>query len=146
MKIFTCLFIMTISAYTVTGQTYLITFTGSGASNTVDSVKVENLSQCTSLSMKGTDTLLLQTEVGITEVSPGNDISMWASPNPSTSNFSVSIETPISRKVTLAVYDISGKVLLTREEKLSKGINQFTISGIEAGITPGSQMGNLVKR
>ena len=44
MKIFTCLFIMTISAYTVTGQTYLITFTGSGASNTVDSVKVENLS------------------------------------------------------------------------------------------------------
>ena len=71
---------------------------------------------------------------------------MWASPNPSTSNFSVSIETPISRKVTLAVYDISGKVLLTREEKLSKGINQFTISGIEAGMyILEARWGNLVK-
>ena len=134
MKIFAGIFVLTIYAYTVTAQNYLITFTGSGASTTVDSVKVENLSQCTSLSLAGTDTLLLQTELGIAEVSIGNDFSLWASPNPSTSDFSVLIETPFSRNVTLSIYDLSGKVLLNREEKLAKGSNQFAISGIEGGL------------
>jgi len=36
--------------------------------------------------------------------------------------------------VTLSVYDLSGKVLLTREEKLAKGINLYAISGLAGGL------------
>ena len=65
MRICTSLLYLIILAQPVSAQDYLITFAGAGASSTVDSVKVENLSQCTSLSLSGADTLLLGTEVGI---------------------------------------------------------------------------------
>lgn len=134
MKTFAGLFFLTISVLTVSAQDYLITFTGSGVSTTVDSVKVENLSQCTNLPLAGTDTLLLHTELGIAEVSDGNNYSLRVSPNPSTGVFSVLIATPGSRSVILAIYDLSGKALLIREERLVKGNNPFTLSGIQGGL------------
>ena len=51
-------------------QDYQINFTGTGATSTVDSVKVENLSQCTSLSLGGADTLHLKA----TKYHNGSDI------------------------------------------------------------------------
>ena len=48
-------------------QNYQISFTGTGGSTMVDSVKIENLSQCSNLSIAGTDTLNLSATVGIIE-------------------------------------------------------------------------------
>ena len=140
MKPFAILLLANIS-FPVFAQDYLITFTGSGASTTVDSVKVENLSQCTSLSMAGSDTLLLQTVVGMDEVSDGNDFSLRISPNPSPGVLTVSITTSINCNTILSVFDLSGKILLSREEGLARGCNTFVLTGIPAGfyfLTAGS--------
>jgi hypothetical protein len=56
MKTILFAFLMIITALHIRGQNYQIHFTGNGASSTVDSVKVENLSQHTSLTLAGTDT------------------------------------------------------------------------------------------
>jgi len=126
--------LMIITAFKIDAQNFMITFAGAGAATTVDSVKVENLSQCTSLSLAGTDTLLLQTEVGIEEISDRKDYSLRVSPNPSSSGFSVLIETPQSQSLTLEVYDISGKALLIREVSLESGPNTFALTGIPYGL------------
>jgi uncharacterized protein (TIGR02145 family) len=126
--------LMIIAAYEIQAQNYLINFAGTGAATVVDSVKVENLSQCTSLSLAGTDTLLLQTEVGIEKISNRKDYSLSVSPNPSSSGFSVLIETLQSHSLPLEVCDISGKVLLIGEVSLESGRNLFTLTGIPCGL------------
>ncbi|HTX87482.1 MAG TPA: FISUMP domain-containing protein, partial [Bacteroidales bacterium] len=134
MKLFTAVLMMTLAACLVNAQNYLINFAGSGAGITVDSVKVENLSQCTSLSLSGTDTLLLRKEVGIGEITNRNDISLQVSPNPSAGKFSLSIQTPESRGVTLSICDLSGKVLLNRDEILETGKSLFLLGGLKSGL------------
>ena len=47
---------------------YLITFAGTGASANVISVKVENLTAGTSLTLNGSDILRLTGAVGITQI------------------------------------------------------------------------------
>jgi hypothetical protein len=49
-------------------QNYLISFTGTGASTTVNSVKVENLSKGTSLNLSGGDILRLTIATGINSI------------------------------------------------------------------------------
>ena len=50
---------------TTNAQNYLISFSGTGASNSVDSVKVENLMAGTSLTLKANEILHLTGTVGI---------------------------------------------------------------------------------
>jgi hypothetical protein len=45
-------------------QNYLITFSGSGQSTVVETVEVKNIDQQTTLTLSGTDTLLLTDVVG----------------------------------------------------------------------------------
>ena len=52
-------------------QDYNISFAGTGAATTVDSVQVKNLKKGTSLSLKGTDILHLFKYVGIQNLNPG---------------------------------------------------------------------------
>jgi hypothetical protein len=49
----------------VNGQNYLIAFSGSGASAIVSSVKVENLTKNTTLTLSGSDILLLTSATDI---------------------------------------------------------------------------------
>ena len=50
------------------GQNYLITFTGTGESTTVSTVKVENLTKGTTLNVSGGDILRLTVVTGVNNV------------------------------------------------------------------------------
>ncbi len=114
-------------------QSYLITFAGTGASTTVDSVKVENLSQCTSLALTGTDTLLLSSTTGINDAAYSQDVPVNIYPNPSPGDCSVKFKTKSAGDVSIGLYDITGKAILQQKEFSSGGDCLFHLTGIRCG-------------
>lgn len=58
------------------------------------------------------------------------------SPNPFNHSTTIKFELPTSGKVTLRVFDVLGKVLTMRQDELSKGIHEISLTDIEfdAGI------------
>ena len=69
---------------TANGQNFLITFTGTGASNTVSSVKVENLTAGTTLTLNGGDILRLIITTGIKSIDDVQSSELKIYPNPMT--------------------------------------------------------------
>lgn len=59
MKTFTLITFLFLSAVTVNGQDYIISFAGKGASQTVNSVRVENLTQGKNITLSGSQSLHL---------------------------------------------------------------------------------------
>jgi len=107
---------------------------GTGASATVDSVKVENLTQCTDTTLGGSDILHLTATVGINELNTSADNTVHIYSNPMTGNCSVDFEATAQGKTTLELYDITGKRILQVQEILSKGNHTYSLSGIRSGI------------
>ncbi len=115
-------------------QNYMIGFAGTGESTNVDSVKVENLSQCTSASLAGTDMLHLSGTVGVNEFGnqPHNSILVY--PNPSPGSCSVEFELSSNNHVILGLYDMLGKEVLQQYGFLARGNHVFQLDGIPRGI------------
>ena len=66
MKNYSIFLLLLISTINLNAQDYQISFAGTGASTTVDSVKVENLTQGKSITIGGSETLhLVKTITGI---------------------------------------------------------------------------------
>ncbi|MDD2890243.1 MAG: FISUMP domain-containing protein [bacterium] len=116
-------------------QSYQISFAGTGASTTVDSVKVENLTQGSDITLRGSDTLYL-TSIGIneTDLNPVKGNNMHIYPNPMTGNCSVDFEVTAQGKTTLNLYNITGKRILQTQGVLSKGRHTYSLSGLSSGI------------
>jgi uncharacterized protein (TIGR02145 family) len=133
MKKITFSILMIIAVSEIHAQDYQITFAGTGASTTVDSVKVENLSQCTSLALAGTDTLILTASLGIKEPGSLPDHPMNIYPNPSQGNFEVEFEATSEGNVCIVLYDMSGKEVFRRNEFLQMGKFVFQMSGVQGG-------------
>ncbi|MCX6246688.1 MAG: T9SS type A sorting domain-containing protein [Bacteroidetes bacterium] len=134
MKTITLSLFMILAGCELRAQFYQITFAGTGASSTVDSVKVENLSQCTSLLLGGTDTLILDREVGIKETGNPREYTMNLYPNPCPGTCSVEFQVPSAGDISIRLYGISGETILHEKEFLQKGEHRFQLSGIEAGV------------
>jgi len=114
-------------------QNYQISFAGTGASTTVDSVKVENLTQCTSLNLSGDDVLQLIVSSGINELNTSTN-SMHIYPNPMTGTCSIDFEATDQCNTIFGLYDITGKRILQVQESVSKGHHTYCLSGISNGI------------
>lgn len=132
MKKFTLLFLLFFAIAAIHAQNYQISFAGTGASTTVDSVQVENLSQCTHTALGGSDILHLQGIVGINELNTGNN-TLHIYPNPTTGDCSVDFEATAQGEATIGLYDVSGKRILQVQELLSKGHHTYSMSGISSG-------------
>jgi uncharacterized protein (TIGR02145 family) len=133
MKTITLSVLLIIAGFYSPAQDFQITFAGTGAATTVDSVKVENLSQCTSLVLAGTDTLNLSSTVGINEAGPNEDrVNIY--PNPSPGYFSVEIEANTTSMARMGLFDMSGNVVIQHKEIANKGINLFELNSIPSGI------------
>lgn len=116
----------------VQAQNYLIGFAGTGASTHVDSVKIENLSQCTRLSIAGTDILNLNPAVGMNESYHLQD-RIFVFPNPSSGYCSIAFDAISYNCVDIGLLDISGKVVLQHKEFLPEGHHTFQLFGIPGG-------------
>ena len=129
------LFIALFCALKANAQIYLITFAGTGASTTVNTVKVENLTNGTSLTLNGSDILslnLIITGVNHVENSLSSEIKIW--PNPMTNSSALAIKPPVDGDATISVIDITGKIVAQIQSHLEQIPQVFRLSGINKGV------------
>jgi uncharacterized protein (TIGR02145 family) len=131
---FILIIMLATSLLNLQAQDYLISFAGSGASTTVDSVKIENLSQGTKLKMKGSDKLHLMGSTGIetTTVNEAGKITFY--PNPMKDFARMQLVLPVSGETLITLYDISGRTISQTRDFLSTGKHTYGIQGIKEGI------------
>jgi uncharacterized protein (TIGR02145 family) len=131
-----------ICALNVNAQNYLITFAGSGASTTVSTVKVENLTKGTSLTLNGDDILRLTGTVGISQVDYKKLSGMKLYPNPMTGNSILQISPPVEGNAIITVFDMTGRLVAQIQSFLEKYQQEFRLSGISSGLYLISVKGN----
>ena len=134
MKKITLLFLLIFAITTTQAQNYQISFAGTGASTTVDSVIVENLTQCTNTILGGSDILHLISTTGINDWKTDVDNTVHIYPNPMSGNCSVNFEATDQSKTNLELYDITGKRILQVQELLTKEHHTYSLTGISSGI------------
>jgi len=114
-------------------QNYTISFTATGIVITIDSVKVENITQGTSLSIIGNDTLHLIETSGIKDLSVKNE-NIKVYPNPMIGQTELSFYAEKTGNVQLIIYDISGKEVLLTNDFLLQGIQRYRITALKQGL------------
>jgi len=114
-------------------QNYLITFSGSGAATTVSTVKVENLTARTSLTVNGSDILRLTGTVGISQFDYEKSSGIKIYPNPMIDNSTVEIYPPVAGVATISVYDMTGKPVAQIQSYLENFRQEFRLSGTKNG-------------
>lgn len=110
---------------------HLITFSSSSA--TLNNIKVENLTQGTSVGLDATDVLHLMIKTsGIGEVDAVQN-SLKIFPNPMNHSCNIEFGNTQQGDVRFVLYDLSGKAIHIYHKELVKGIHTFNISGVAAG-------------
>jgi uncharacterized protein (TIGR02145 family) len=115
-------------------QNYHITFAGTGESEIVSTVKVENLTAGTSLIINGSDILHLTsiiTGISSTEEKKSSELKIY--PNPMTDNSTLEIFPPVSGDAVIMVCDMVGKQLAQIQSYLENSTQNFILSGINKG-------------
>ena len=136
-KLLTCTFLIlpVISILSLQAQDILISFAGSGESTTVDSVKVENLTQGTILKMKGSYILHLMAVItGIEAVGDNGTGKIGFYPNPMKDNARMQFDLPVPGEIVITMYDLSGRKIAQTRDLLSKGQHTYAIQGVEEGV------------
>lgn len=113
-------------------QSYQINFVGSGATTTLDSVKVENLTKGTSLTLIGTDDLHLKGTTGIYNLF-ANIETVTVYPSPMQGQSELSFYVKESGFTKIVIFDISGKTVLETSNNLLQGTNKYKIIGLNEG-------------
>lgn len=115
-------------------QDFKITFNGIGASETIDSVVVENLTRGTSVTIPGNDTLVLIKSVTGSELikNPSGFIKIY--PNPANGFCFVDFICEKQENIIIEVFDLTGKKLVGYSEKSGTGVQHFRINGLKPGI------------
>lgn len=133
MKKFTLLLTLVFTFTFLFSQTYQITFSGSGLSSSVTSVKVWNLTQDTVLTMGGSDTLRLVNTSSINSVR-GDKGSMSVYPNPTDKQATISFYNPLPGRVVTEIYDLAGKPVIQEVANMEYGDHTYTVEGLKAGL------------
>ena len=131
---FLFLFISILCGLKALAQDYLISFTGTGGSTTVNTVKVENLSAGTILTLNGNDVLRLTGAVGITQMENRQSSEIKIYPNPMTDNSILQIYPSYAGDAIITVFDMTGKKVAQINSFLEKDLHEFHLSGIKSGL------------
>lgn len=115
-------------------QNYYITFTGSGATTTVGSVLVENLTAGTSLTVSTGYRLSLTFPTGINPVENKQSSELNIYPNPTTGNSLFRVYPPVSGNATISVFDMTGKQVAQIQNNLENCLQEFRLSGLNKGL------------
>ncbi|MCX6303821.1 MAG: T9SS type A sorting domain-containing protein [Bacteroidetes bacterium] len=118
---------MFVSSIALSGQTLRMTFTASGASDKVDSVKATNLRTNQHVTLPGADTLYLAVNTGIGDIS-GKSGQNLVFPNPCQGKATLLANVQSAQPVTLAVYTLRGQLIARMQAVVEPGSNAFTIS------------------
>jgi uncharacterized protein (TIGR02145 family) len=127
------------------GQNYLIGFAGTGAAGSVTSVKVENLTKGTTLTLNGTDFLNLTTATGINSIDYDRSSDIKIYPNPMNNNTILQVYAPVAGNAIISVIDLTGRLQTQIQSKLDKGMQEFHLSGLKSGSYLISVSGNTYR-
>jgi uncharacterized protein (TIGR02145 family) len=117
----------------VNAQNYLINFAGTGASKTVSEVKVENLTEGTSLILHKSEILRLIGSFGVSSLD-NISYSIRIYPNPMTTNNAVlQIYPPDAGNAFITIYDLSGKTEAQTQSFLGNYPQEYRLSGLKNG-------------
>jgi len=131
----TLLILPAISVLSLRAQDHYITFTGSGKSTIVDSVIVENLSQGTKLTLKGTDTLhLIAGTTGIETISDNMPGKIKFYPNPAKDQARMQFDLPEAGLTLISMFDLTGREIVRTQGMLSQGRHTYLIQGFTEGL------------
>ncbi len=133
MKTFTFFVLFLFATAVLQAQDYLISFTGSGQSTSVDSIHVENLTQGTTLSLGGNDVLHLLGTVGI-NTPTDNESNVKIYPNPMVESTFVEFTNLKTELVCLEIFNEMGILFAKHSKLVQQGRQRFEISGLNAGI------------
>ena len=134
MKNTTILFFLLWILFKGYSQDYLIDFVASGASETLDSVKVENLTQNKSLIIPGTYTLRLLHELSGIQVSNVSEYSPNIYPNPAKEYFIIDFTLLKGGEINLAICDLTGKQIAYAGKNLVSGKHSYRVTGLDNGV------------
>jgi uncharacterized protein (TIGR02145 family) len=128
-------FFLLLIASKLHAQDYQLTFTGTGASDSVDSVMIENLTKSTRLTIDGGDILHLVsivTGVGFTNTDQSGSLSIY--PNPAQEISSLEFKTSQPGKVNIEILDLSGRIVSGAHIFLPGGRHTFNVQGLSSGV------------
>jgi hypothetical protein len=133
MKNSICILLFVLAISQIQAQDYLVNFTGTGDTNSVTTVIVENLTSGAIATLDGTDTLHLSSTVGIggPPVAAG---SLLLYPNPMTVESMLTFSVPENGVVIITLNDLTGHPICKLSQYVKKGTNSFSISGICPGL------------
>jgi uncharacterized protein (TIGR02145 family) len=136
MKKFTMLSFLLILSLCIYSQDYLIHFAGTGGSTSVSTVKVENLTQGTNLTVNGTDILHLRAVLatGINNVYNTSENSLKVYPNPATEYTNIEFIATDPGNALIAIYDQVGKTIVQLGTYLEQGTHTYQINGLSSGL------------
>jgi len=135
MKNFTAILLLLLAIIKSPAQDYKIIFAGTGAASTVATVKVENLTKGTNITMNGSDILSLKVSLtGMLTINQLMNRVVRIYPNPMTDY--ANVEFDISRQgiVKVEIYNILGKRISFLQDFADEGQYTCGISGLPSGI------------
>ena len=133
MKKSALIFLFTLCFAGLQAQDFLVSFAGTGAATGVDSVKVENITQCTSLKLAGADTLQLSATAGVAGLNGRKADLLLVYPDPFRGSGNIEFESPAAGDATIELCDLQGKQLLRESITVQRGWSRFRLSGIAKG-------------
>ncbi|MGE5457941.1 MAG: FISUMP domain-containing protein, partial [Methanococcaceae archaeon] len=116
-------------------QNYLINFAGTGASSTVTSVKVENLTSGVNCVINGNDILSISnvlTSINGIEKDPSIETKIY--PNPMIDYSTFVVFPRVSGTAFLSVFDMTGKLVSKVKYFFNDSPQQFRLSGFRSGV------------
>jgi len=128
------LILFTVAMAVVNAQDYQISFAGTGASTTVDSVEVQNLTQGISLTLEQGDVLYLKNTTTSIHHLQSDSEGLTIYPNPITESGTIEFAALSVGKCSVELYSLMGKKVLAGQYDLAEGNHQFKISGLQSGI------------
>jgi uncharacterized protein (TIGR02145 family) len=124
------------------GQNYFYSFEGTGASATVSTVKVKNLTTGATLTLYGNEILHL-TGKGEIPWSGSEQNVIIIYPNPVTKDNAVlQIHPPYSGRAVIRICDLTGKIAAQAQVYLGNYVQQFRLSGVSKGFNIINVIGN----
>jgi uncharacterized protein (TIGR02145 family) len=116
-------------------QEFQLTFAGTGASTTVDTVKVENLAQGITLTLSGSDVLHFSTtSTGISPAFDNMNNTLRIYPNPTYGSSTVEFAANVSGPTNFELFDLVGKRIGSSQQLLDPGKHSFEVSGLNSGV------------
>lgn len=110
---------------------YTITFQGNNASP--ETVRIDNLSQGTNLTINGDDVLRLVFNSTNIENNSQSNSNSKIYPNPMHDVSTLKFDNPATGNVTITIFNITGKKITSFSSTIDKGVHSFILSDFQAG-------------